>query len=56
MKHDIYMYIWVSKSKRWAVHVARTGERRGAYMIFVGKLGEGFHLEDPEIDGRIVLK
>jgi len=54
IEHDIY--IWVNKSKRWAMHVARMGERRGAYRIFVGKLVEGGHLEDSEIDGRIVLK
>ena len=32
------------------------GERRGAYRIFVGRPGEGGHLEDPEIDGSFVLK
>ena len=32
------------------------GERRRAYRIFVRRSGEGDHLEDPEIDGRNVLK
>jgi len=32
------------------------GERRGVYRIFMGRSGEGGHLEDPEIDGSIVLK
>ena len=41
---------------RWAGHVARMGERRGAYMALVGKPKEGDHLEDPGIDGRIILK
>jgi hypothetical protein len=32
------------------------GERRGAYMVLVEKLGDRDHLEDPSIDGRIILK
>jgi hypothetical protein len=38
------------------VRVARTRERRGADMIFVGKPGERDHLEDLCVDGRIILK
>ena len=30
------------------------GERRGAYRW--GNLRKGDHLEDPDIDGRIILK
>jgi hypothetical protein len=41
---------------RWAGHVARIGERRGAYRVLVGKSEEGDHLEDPGVDGRIILK
>jgi hypothetical protein len=37
-------------------HVALTGERRGVYMILVGNLRERDHLEDPDIDGRIILR
>jgi hypothetical protein len=29
--------IRVTKSRRWVGHVARMGERRCAYMVFVGK-------------------
>jgi hypothetical protein len=29
---------------------------RGAYIILVGKLREGEHLEDSGVDGRIILK
>jgi hypothetical protein len=32
------------------------GERRGAYRALVGKPEGRNHLEDPGIDGRIILK
>jgi hypothetical protein len=32
------------------------GEGRGAYRILVGRPEEGDHLEDPGVDGRIILK
>jgi hypothetical protein len=37
-------------------HVARMGERRGAYRVLVGKPQERDHLEDPGEDGWITLK
>jgi len=36
-------------------HEACVVERRGAYRALVGKLRERGHLEDPGIDGRIIL-
>jgi hypothetical protein len=45
-----------SRRLRWAGHVARMGERRGAYRALVVNLREGDHLEDPGVDGRIILK
>jgi hypothetical protein len=33
-----------------------TGERRGVYRLLVGNLRERDHLEDPGIDGRIILR
>ena len=44
-----------SRRMRWAGHVARMGERRGVYRVLVGKPGERDHLEDPGLDGRIIL-
>jgi hypothetical protein len=42
---------------RWAGLVACMGERRGAYKVMVGKpKGERDHLEDPNEDGRIILR
>jgi hypothetical protein len=41
---------------RWAGKVAFMGERRGVYRVLVGNLRERFHLEDPGIDGRIILR
>jgi len=31
-------------------------ERRGAYSVLVGQLKERAHLEDPGIDGRVLLR
>ena len=39
----------------WAGHVARMGERRGVHRVLVGDLRGREHLEDPGIDGRIIL-
>ena len=46
--------VFRSRRLRWAGYVARMG--RGAYIILVGKLREGEHLEDSGVDGRIILK
>jgi hypothetical protein len=46
----------ISRRMRWARHVARMREGRGAYRILVGRLEGRNHLEDPGVDGRIILK
>jgi hypothetical protein len=46
-----------SRRMRWAEHVACMGERRGVYRVLVGKPErERDHLEDPGLDGRIILR
>jgi hypothetical protein len=59
--HDLYTssnILRVIKKARmgWVMHVARTGDRRGAYIILMGKPEERNHLEDLCVDGRIILK
>jgi hypothetical protein len=41
---------------RWAWHVAHMGESRGVHRILVGKPEGKNHLEDPRVDGRIILR
>ena len=50
--------IRVTKSRRmrWLDHVAGLGESRGAYRVLVGNLREKYHLEDPAVYERIILK
>jgi hypothetical protein len=57
--YDLYSspnIVWVIKSRRmgWARHVARMGEKRYIYRVFVGK-PEGTHLGDLGVDGRTIL-
>jgi hypothetical protein len=39
-----------------AGHLARIGERRGVYRVLVGKPDRKYHLGDPGLDGRIILR
>jgi hypothetical protein len=50
--------IWVIKSRRlrWAGHVARMEESRGAYRVLMRKPEGRNNLEDPGVDGRVILK
>jgi len=42
--------------RSWMGHAAHMVERRGANRVLVGKLRERGHLEDPDIDGRIIVR
>ena len=44
-----------SRRMRWAGHVARMG-RRGLYGVLMGKPEGKNHLEDPSVDGRVILR
>jgi hypothetical protein len=46
----------ISRRMRLAGHVSCMGERRGVYRVLVGKPEGRNHLEDPGLDGRIILK
>jgi hypothetical protein len=39
---------------RWAGHVAYIGERRGTYRVWWGNFKERDHLENPDLDVRII--
>jgi hypothetical protein len=41
---------------RWAGHVGRVGYRISYTEFWWGYLRERYHLEDPDVDGRIILK
>ena len=45
-----------SKIMRWAGHVEHMGERRYCTGFWWGNLRERDHLEDPGVDGRIILR
>jgi hypothetical protein len=59
--NDLYcspniIQIMKSRKMRRAGHVARMEERRGVHRVLVGKPEGKNHLEDPGVDGRIILK
>jgi hypothetical protein len=41
---------------RWAGNVTRVGDIIGTYRIWVGKPEGKNHLEDPDVDGMIILR
>ena len=45
-----------SRKTRWAGHVARMGERRVVCRVLVGKPQGKEHLEEPDVDGKVMLK
>jgi hypothetical protein len=56
--HDLYLSPDIitqikSRRMRWAGHVARMGEGRNLYRVFVGKPEGENHLKDQGVDGRM---
>jgi hypothetical protein len=45
-----------SRRMRWAGHVARMGEGRGVYRVFVGRPEARDHWEDLGVGGKISLR
>jgi hypothetical protein len=41
---------------KWAGHVLRTVEKRGASRFWWGDLREKDHLEEPGVGGRLILR
>ena len=41
---------------RWEEHAARMGETKGVYKVLVENLKERDHLEEPVVDGKIILR
>jgi len=54
----IYQTLGVNKSRRlrWAGHVVNMEEMRNIYKILIGKPEGKNHLEDLDIDGRIIFE
>jgi hypothetical protein len=48
--------VTISRRMKWAVRIARVGERRDVHRVLVGKPEGKSHLEDPGVDGSIILK
>jgi len=46
----------IKSRMKWSGHVVRMGERSGLYGILWRNLRERGHLEDPDVDGRIILR
>jgi hypothetical protein len=46
----------MSRRMNWVGHVARVGERRGAYRALWGSLREREHLEDSVVERRVITK
>jgi hypothetical protein len=45
-----------ARKMRWAGHITLMGESRGVYRVLDGEPEGKSHLEDPGVDGRIVLR
>jgi hypothetical protein len=48
--------VTISRGMRWVGHAVRMGEKIGVYRVLVGNLKETYHLEQPDLDGRLILR
>jgi hypothetical protein len=63
-KHELYdlhsssniIRVIKSRRMRWAGHVERMRERRGAYRFWWGNLRDRDHFENLGVNGRVMLK
>jgi hypothetical protein len=46
----------MSRRMKWAGHVTRVGEKRGAYRVYGEIVKEIARLEDEDVAGRVILK
>jgi hypothetical protein len=53
--HQLYSGYRIERNEMVG-HVARVGKMRCAYSDSVGNLRERDHLEDPDVDGSIILR
>jgi hypothetical protein len=53
--HRILFWVIKSRRLRWAGHVARMGEGRGVYRLWLGGPKIRDHWEDLDVGGRITL-
>jgi hypothetical protein len=49
------MFQVIKSSLKWAGHVTHMGDER-CIQGFSGRQREGHHLEDPDVDGMIILR
>ena len=59
--HDLYspnvIRLIKPRRMRWAGHVVHVGERIGVFFFWgVGNLNERDHLEDLQVNGRMILQ
>ena len=51
-----YIRMIKSRRMRWAEHVTRNEERKGVHRVWLGNLRKRDHLENPGVDGRVILR
>jgi len=55
-KGQLYLFTFYHDVIKGRGGAACSGERRGVYRVLLGKSEGTSHLEDPGVDGRIILR